>query len=92
MVVFGWGIVGKVVFAPDSTPGRKSELIISLAPEGPIISGQSFSAELLRNALVIDSDLFPLEEPHAMARRMRNVLGDYRVVSRPRDDKLYRVD
>jgi hypothetical protein len=90
--VFSWAAVGRVVFFPDSYLGRVSELIISLAPEEPVVSGRAIDLQLLRNALILTSEFFPLAELHQMARRLHALLGELKVVAHPRDRKLYRLD
>jgi hypothetical protein len=90
--VFSWSIIGRVIFAPDSEPGRVSELILSLAPEAPVREGETVRIEYLPNSLLLTSEYFPLGDLHKMARRLHALLGHLKVVARPRDRKLYRLD
>jgi hypothetical protein len=90
--VFSWAAVGKVIFAPDSNRGRTSELIISLAPEQPLIMGTAMSVEVLRNVLKLTSEFFTIDTMHKIARRLHGLFGHLKVVARPRDRKLYRLD
>jgi hypothetical protein len=93
IALFSWSAIGQVMFRPDSRPGRTSELIISRAPQQPWqAKGERIVVQALPNALVLDSEFFPLGDLYTIARHLHKILGHLRVEAHSRDGRLYRLD
>ena len=80
------------MFRPDSEPGQTSRLVLGLAPNAEIRSGENIEVEVLRNPVTLTTDHFALAELHGLARHLHKILGHLRVVVRSIDRKLYRLD